>query len=99
MIIVKGLVNPSRSLRQGDPISLYLFLLCAEAFSSLVTKVVEEKSLHRVKISRTVPQLSHLLFVDDSVLFVRANTQECKRLLILFHVMNLRQDRELTKTN
>ena len=77
---VLGLVNPSRGLRQGDPISSYLFLLCAEAFSGLLTKAVQEKSLHGVKISKSTPPVSHLLFADDSVLFVRANTQECKRL-------------------
>jgi hypothetical protein len=59
-------IIPSRGLRQGDPLSPYLFLLCAEAFSSLLKKAEEDNLIQGVRICPNAPSVSHLLFADDS---------------------------------
>ena len=64
-----GMINPTRVLRQGDPLSPYLFLLCAEGFTSLLAKAKIEGRIHGVSICRKAPTISHLLFTDDSLLF------------------------------
>lgn len=58
--------TPSRGLRQGDPLSPFLFLFVAGALSRLVNKAISEEGLEGVKICRRAPTISHLLFADDS---------------------------------
>ena len=76
-----GNIIPSRDLRQGDPLSPYLFLLCADGFSSLIIKAVRNQMLSGLSIYRGCPKITHLFFVDDSLLFCKANSQECQQLI------------------
>jgi hypothetical protein len=46
-----GNILPSRGIRQGDPISPYLFLLCAEALSALISQVVDSGAITGVPTS------------------------------------------------
>ena len=47
-----GNILPSRRLRQGEPLLPYLFLLCAEGFTSLLAKVEKDGRLHCVLLCR-----------------------------------------------
>ena len=76
-----GNIVLTRGLRQGDPLSPYLFILCAEGFTSLLTKAEGEGKLHGVSICRRVSSVSHLLFADDSLLFCQATHDEVKTIL------------------
>ncbi|KAA3475399.1 reverse transcriptase [Gossypium australe] len=64
--------QPTRGLRQGDPLSPFLFLICREGLSSLMRLAIQGNILRGVKASRSGPQVSHLLFADDSILFGEA---------------------------
>jgi hypothetical protein len=66
----KGYVKPSRGLRLGDPLSLYLFLICAEGLTALLWKAEREKVIQGISISRGGPRVSHLFFADDSLIFL-----------------------------
>ena len=72
-----GMIYPSRGLRQGDPLSPYLFLLCGEGFSTLLHRAEDSRELHGVVCSRGGPKIFHLFFVDDSLLFCNATVEEC----------------------
>ena len=82
-----GNITPSRGIQQGDPLSPYLFLLCAESFTSLLAKAEMEGQLHGMSICRRVPCISNLLFANDSLLFVRQTKERCKCLWISWTYM------------
>ena len=77
----KGRIKPSRGLRQGDPISPYLFLLCSEGLSAPIHKAARDKLISGISIGRGCPILTHLFFADDSLLFCKAKEQECQKLV------------------
>jgi hypothetical protein len=62
----------SRGLRQGDPLSPYLFLFVVDGLSRILQNEVEQAALQELHICRRVSSISHLLFADDTFLFVEA---------------------------
>ncbi|XP_071902615.1 uncharacterized protein [Coffea arabica] len=77
----QGYVCPTRGIRQGDPLSPYLFLFCVEALSRLLKQATEDNRISRIKISRQSPTISHLFFADDSLMFCKANTAEAEEIM------------------
>ena len=78
--VSQGCIFPSRGLRQGDPLSPYLFLICAEGLTGLIGEAVRNKNLSGISISRGYPTITHLLFADDCVIYCKANGQESREL-------------------
>ena len=76
-----GNITPTRDLRQGDPISPYIFLLCADGFSSFIHDAAKNHKISEVSICKGCPKITHLFFTDDSLLFCKANSQECQNLV------------------
>lgn len=73
--------EPTCGLRQGDPMSLYLFVLCMEKLALSIQEKVAKGIWHPVHISRGGPGISHLLFTNDIVLFCKARNSQVKMVL------------------
>jgi hypothetical protein len=72
--------RPSRGIRQGDPISPYLFLLCADGFSSLLNNLGPRHLARGIRVGVHAPWVSHLLFADDCILFSEATKKGADRI-------------------
>ena len=73
-------IHPSRGLRQGDLLLLYLFLLCSEGLYFLLHRATESKYFRGVSICKRGPQLTHLFFADDSLVFCKASPVYCQKI-------------------
>jgi hypothetical protein len=71
---------PTRGLRQGDPLSPYLFLFVAEGLSSLLQHQISTNMIQELKISKKSLGISHLLFADDSLLFFNGNGEQANKI-------------------
>ena len=75
-----GSITPFRGIRQGDLLSPYLFLLCAEGLSSLIKAPIAKGGLKGISVCREGPELSHLFFANDSLIFCKASMENCDEL-------------------
>ncbi|XP_059457696.1 uncharacterized protein LOC132187382 [Corylus avellana] len=92
-----GRIVPSRGIRQGDPISPYLFLLCAEALSSMLTRAESRGTLTGVPTSKKGPRISHLFFADDNLLFCKANPHHWRKMSDLLQTYENASGQQLNK--
>jgi hypothetical protein len=84
--VLSDVINPQRGLRQGDPLSPYLFLLYAEGLSSMLNKADVSGELEGIKICQNAPSFNHLLFADDSLVLIKANRESAKSLQIMLQL-------------
>ena len=82
-LLLNGGLGPSlfpfKGLRQGDPLSPYLFILGNEVLIRLINREVSQKNLTRVKVSNTAPPppplpISKLFYANDIILFCKAKS-------------------------
>ncbi|KAL8135230.1 hypothetical protein AgCh_010047 [Apium graveolens] len=75
--------KPQRGLRQGDPISPYLFLIVADVLSRSISNAIQNGILSGIKVARDCPTVSHIFFADDSMLISQASEEAARNINIL----------------
>ncbi|CAB4314237.1 unnamed protein product [Prunus armeniaca] len=73
-----GQIAPCRGLRQGDPLSPFLFLICDEGLTALIRRQEERGLVHGFQFRDRGFQSLTYFFADYSVLFCRATEQEAR---------------------
>ena len=93
----RGTIIPTRGLRQGDPISPYLFLLCAEGLSAMIKRKERIGGLRGISVRRGAPSISHLFFADDSIIFCRATSGDCALVAEVLDIYEKESGQKLNK--
>ncbi|KAJ9700981.1 hypothetical protein PVL29_006352 [Vitis rotundifolia] len=90
----KGWVKASRGLRQGDPLSPFLFTLVADVLSRMLMRAKERNLMEGFRVGRNRTRVSHLQFADDTIFFSNSREEELqtlKSLLLVFgHISGLK---------
>ncbi|PKI39344.1 hypothetical protein CRG98_040210 [Punica granatum] len=68
--------KPGRGIRQGCPLSPYLFVLSVERLSHLIRESVEAKVWQPMRVGQNGLWISHLMFADDILLFAKASENQ-----------------------
>eukprot|EP00253_Pinus_taeda_P035654 PITA_35654 len=86
-VLINGSASPffksQRGLRQGCPLSPLLFLLVAEGLSRLIHKARRSNKIKGIEVAINL-YISHLLFVDDILIFSNGSHNELKELKNFF---------------
>lgn len=80
-----GLIHPERGIRQGDPLSPFLFILCTEALIHIFNQAANQNKISGIQFHSSGPVINHLLFADDSFFICKANKEECNELMNCLH--------------
>lgn len=79
-----GFITPTRGLRQGCPMSPYLFIIAMEFLAKLFQARVQQGDIRGVRLAKTAPTLTHILYADDLVVMGQASMREVTNLKRIF---------------
>eukprot|EP00253_Pinus_taeda_P019731 PITA_19731 len=86
--------KPSRGLRQGDPLSPFLFILMMEGLGREIKAAKEEGRIQGLRLTQGGDMVTHQQFVDDTMLQGTPTVKEAKAFK---QILNISIQRNLSK--
>lgn len=78
---LRGKFKASKGLRQGDPLSPFLFTLVIDVLSRILEKAQEMDVFHGLVVGHDRVEVSHLQFADDTMFFIGDKSEYWHNLL------------------
>ena len=82
----KGWVKASRGLRQGDPLSPFLFTLVVDVLSRLMFRIEEKGLTEGFFVGRNKTSVSILQFANGIIFFSKTDSEHLQNLKIILLV-------------
>ncbi|GKD32458.1 RNA-directed DNA polymerase, eukaryota, reverse transcriptase zinc-binding domain protein [Tanacetum coccineum] len=79
----------NRGLRQGDPLSPFLFILVIEGIHNAFTEAVGNGLISGININNSTINISHLFFADDVIITTGWNARDLENIIRVLHVFYL----------
>lgn len=76
---IYGNIPVERGIRQGDPLSPFLFVLFLEILSRMITKMENEGEIQGIIVARLAPSITLLFFADDILIFCKASATQASK--------------------
>ncbi|KAJ4730974.1 RNA-directed DNA polymerase (reverse transcriptase)-related family protein [Rhynchospora pubera] len=78
-------ITPTQGLRQGCPMSPYVFIMAMEVLSRLLQGAMRKNMIRGVKVAHTSPCITHAIYADDLILMGDTAEAEVQVFTSLLH--------------
>lgn len=78
-------IHPKKRIRQGDPLSFYIFTLIMQNITILINERVKRKQINTFK-KHNIMRISHLVYADDLIIFCKAKIETFKSIDKVFKI-------------
>ncbi|KAL9691450.1 hypothetical protein QQ045_011874 [Rhodiola kirilowii] len=93
-----GHFKSNQGVRQGDPLSPSLFIICMEVFSRMLQRGCRSGRIEPYFVKVGAVQVSHLLYVDDILIFSNGSKHSLERLLTIINQFCTNSGQQLNPT-